>query len=221
MERDAFGSRPSEGTAKRRGLGHTLKSLERTRTEGTTLFNLDKAQDSKGGAPSPPLGGLGRRPVSAANAVEVDLDLEVDFKTQNCHLSQSRFCFKCFLADSKPTLSDVERDAFGSRPSEGTAQRRGLGHTPGSLERTRTEGTTLFNLDKAQDSKGGAPSPPLGGLGRRPVSAANALEVDLDLDLDLDLEVKSKFAIKSKIKLNPITIFKCDDSKHPHRDPTA
>ncbi|WP_211186837.1 hypothetical protein, partial [Rouxiella aceris] len=55
---------------------------------------------------------------------------------------------------------------------------------------------TLFNLDKAQDSKGGAPSPPLGGLGRRPVSAANA--VDLDLDLDLDLEVKSKFAIKTE-----------------------
>ena len=74
-----------------------------------------------------------------------------------------------------------------------------------SLERTRTEGTTLFNLDKAQDSKGGAPSPPLGGLGRRPVSAANAVDVDLevDLDLDLDLEVdlevefKSKFAIKN------------------------
>ena len=83
MERDAFGSRPSEGTAQRRGLGHTQKSLERTRTEGTTLINLDKSQDSKGGAPSPPLGGLGRRPVSAANAVDLDLevDLEVDFKT--------------------------------------------------------------------------------------------------------------------------------------------
>ncbi|NMP28484.1 hypothetical protein GW590_16605 [Rahnella sp. SAP-1] len=73
-----------------------------------------------------------------------------------------------------------------------------------SLERTRTEGTTLFNLDKAQDSKGGAPSPPLGGLGRRPVSAANALDLDLDLDLDLevevevDLESKSKFAIKTE-----------------------
>ncbi|NMP28191.1 hypothetical protein GW590_15110 [Rahnella sp. SAP-1] len=63
-----------------------------------------------------------------------------------------------------------------------------------SLEKTTTEGTTLFNLDKAQDSKGGAPSPPLGGLGRRPVSAANALA----LDLDLDLEVKSKFAIKTE-----------------------
>jgi len=62
-------------------------SLERTRTEGTTLINLDKAQDSKGGAPSPPLGGLGRRPVSAANAVDLDLEVEVDFKTQNCHLS--------------------------------------------------------------------------------------------------------------------------------------
>ncbi|NMP28889.1 hypothetical protein GW590_18685 [Rahnella sp. SAP-1] len=92
----------------------------------------------------------------------------------------------------------MERDAFGSRPSEGTAQRRGLGHTPMSLERTTTEGTTLINLDKAQDSKGGAPSPPLGGLGRRPVSAANAVDLDLDLDfevnldLDLDLEVKSK-----------------------------
>ncbi|WP_169404608.1 hypothetical protein [Rouxiella aceris] len=67
-----------------------------------------------------------------------------------------------------------------------------------SLERTTTEGTTLINLDKAQDSKGGAPSPPLGGLGRRPVSAANAVDLDLDLDfevnldLDLDLEVKSK-----------------------------
>ena len=107
----------------------------------------------------------------------------------------------------------MERDAFGSRPSEGTAQRRGLGHTQMSLERTTTDGTTLFNLDKAQDSKGGAPSPPLGGLGRRPVSAANALEVEV--------EFKSKFAIKSKIKLNPTTIFKCDDSKHPHRDPTA
>ncbi|NMP28165.1 hypothetical protein GW590_14980 [Rahnella sp. SAP-1] len=90
----------------------------------------------------------------------------------------------------------MERDAFGSRPSEGTAQRRGLGHTPMSLERTTTEGTTLFNLDKAQDSKGGAPSPPLGGLGRRPVSAANAL--DLEADLDLEVEVKSKFAIKNK-----------------------
>ncbi|MDR3434255.1 MAG: hypothetical protein P4L95_20530, partial [Rouxiella aceris] len=67
---------------------------------------------------------------------------------------------------------------------------RGLGHTPMSLERTTTEGTTLFNLDKAQDSKGGAPSPPLGGLGRRPVSAANAV--------DVDLEVKSKFAIKTE-----------------------
>ncbi|NMP29505.1 hypothetical protein GW590_21900 [Rahnella sp. SAP-1] len=180
-------------------------SLERTTTEGTTLFNLDKAQDSKGGAPSPPLGGLGRRPVSAANALEV----EVDFKTKNCHLSQSRFCFKCFLADSKPTLNDVERDAFGSRPSEGTAKRRGLGHTQKPLERTTTEGTTLINLDKAQDSKGGAPSPPLGGLGRRPVSAANALDLEVDLDLDLevevevevdlnlDLEFKSKFAIKN------------------------
>ena len=84
----------------------------------------------------------------------------------------------------------MERDAFGSRPSEGTAKRRGLGHAQGSLERTRTEGTTLINLDKAQDSKGGAPSPPLGGLGRRPVSAANAV--------DVDLEVKSKFAIKTE-----------------------
>jgi len=59
-----------------------------------------------------------------------------------------------------------------------------------SLERTKTEGTTLFNLDKAQDSKGGAPLPPLGGLGRRPVSAANAL--------DLEVEFKSKFAIKTE-----------------------
>ncbi|NMP25506.1 hypothetical protein GW590_01225 [Rahnella sp. SAP-1] len=59
-----------------------------------------------------------------------------------------------------------------------------------SLERTQTEGTTLFNLDKAQDSKGGAPSPPLGGLGRRPVSVANAV--------DVDLEVKSKFAVKTE-----------------------
>ncbi|NMP28097.1 hypothetical protein GW590_14640 [Rahnella sp. SAP-1] len=101
------------------------------------------------------------------------------------------------MADSKPTLSGVERDAFGSRPSEGTAKRRGLGHTPMSLERTTTEGTTLINLDKAQDSKGGAPSPPLGGLGRCPVSAANALDLDLDLDLDLEIEVKSKFAIKT------------------------
>ncbi|WP_211186722.1 hypothetical protein, partial [Rouxiella aceris] len=49
--------------------------------------------------------------------------------------------------------------------------------------------------DKAQDSKGGAPSPPLGGLGRRPVSAANA--VDLDLDLEVEVEVKNKFAIKN------------------------
>jgi hypothetical protein len=88
----------------------------------------------------------------------------------------------------------VERDAFGSRPSEGTAKRRGLGHTLKSLERTTTDGTTLFNLDKAQDSKGGAPSPPLGGLGRRPVSAANALEVEVEVDL----EVKSKFAIKTE-----------------------
>ena len=89
----------------------------------------------------------------------------------------------------------MERDAFGSRPSEGTAKRRGLGHTPMSLERTTTEGTTLINLDKAQDSKGGAPSPPLGGLGRRPVSAANAvdLEVDLEVDLDLDLDLEVKF----------------------------
>ena len=79
MERDAFGSRPSEGTAKRRGLGHTLMSLERTTTEGTTLINLDKAQDSKGGAPSPPLGGLGRRPVSVANAVDVDLEVKSKF----------------------------------------------------------------------------------------------------------------------------------------------
>ena len=94
----------------------------------------------------------------------------------------------------------MERDAFGSRPSEGTAQRRGLGHTPMSLERTTTEGTTLISLDKAQDSKGGAPSPPLGGLGRRPVSAANALEVDLDLNL------KSKFAIKTEtLPSQPIT----------------
>jgi hypothetical protein len=54
-------------------------------------------------------------------------------------------------------------------------------------------------LDKAQDSKGGAPSPPLGGLGRRPVSAANALEVDL--------EAKSKFAIKSQFVIkNQIVI---------------
>ncbi|WP_211186777.1 hypothetical protein, partial [Rouxiella aceris] len=66
--------------------------------------------------------------------------------------------------------------------------------------RTRTEGTTLINLDKAQDSKGGAPSPPLGGLGRRPVSAANALEVDLDLNL------KSNFAIKTEtLSSQPIT----------------
>ncbi|MDR3432945.1 MAG: hypothetical protein P4L95_13740, partial [Rouxiella aceris] len=86
-------------------------------------------------------------------------------------------------------------DAFGSRPSEGTAKRRGLGHTQKSLERTTTEGTTLFNLDKAQDSKGGASSPPLGGLGRRPVSAANA--VDVDVEVDLNLEVKNKFAIKN------------------------
>ena len=84
----------------------------------------------------------------------------------------------------------MERDAFGSRPSEGTAKRRGLGHTQKSLERTRTEGNTLINLDKAQDSKGGAPSPPLGGLGRRPVSVANAL--------DLEVEFKSKFAIKTE-----------------------
>jgi hypothetical protein len=69
-----------------------------------------------------------------------------------------------------------------------------------SLERTTTEGTTLISLDKAQDSKGGAPSPPLGGLGRRPVSAANALEVDLDLNL------KSKFAIKTEtLPSQPIT----------------
>ena len=84
----------------------------------------------------------------------------------------------------------MERDAFGSRPSEGTAKRRGLGHTPMSLERTTTEGTTLINLDKAQDSKGGAPSPPLGGLGRRPVSSANAVEVEV--------KVKNKFAIKTE-----------------------
>ena len=115
----------------------------------------------------------------------------------------------------------MERDAFGSRPSEGTAKRRGLGHTQKPLERTTTEGTTLINLDKAQDSKGGAPSPPLGGLGRRPVSAANALEVEVEVEVEVKVEFKSKSAIKSKIKLNPITIFKCDDSKHPHRDPTA
>ncbi|MDR3430574.1 MAG: hypothetical protein P4L95_01500, partial [Rouxiella aceris] len=85
---------------------------------------------------------------------------------------------------------------FGSRPSEGTAKRRGLGHAPGLLERTTTEGTTLFNLDKAQDSKGGAPSPPLGGLGRRPVSAANAVDLEVDLDLDLDLEVEVEVEFK-------------------------
>ncbi|MDR3431528.1 MAG: hypothetical protein P4L95_06415, partial [Rouxiella aceris] len=117
------------------------------------------------------------------------------FKTKNCHLSQSRFCSKCFLADSKPTSSAALSDnsfTVGTKPSERTAKRRGLGHTQKSLERTTTEGTTLINLDKAQDSKGGAPSPPLGGLGRCPVSAANAL------DLDLDLEAKSKFAIKNQ-----------------------
>ncbi|NMP27604.1 hypothetical protein GW590_12120 [Rahnella sp. SAP-1] len=158
VERDAFGSRPSEGTAKRRGLGHTLKSLERTTTEGTTLINLDKAQDSKGGAPSPPLGGLGRRPVSAANAVDLDLEVEVevevDFKTKNCHLSQSRFCSKCFLADSKPTLSDVERDAFGSRPSEGTAQRRGLGHTPGHWKELQPRAIHASTTPKSSGVKG-------------------------------------------------------------------
>ena len=88
----------------------------------------------------------------------------------------------------------------GTKSSERTAKRRGLGHTLMSLERTTTEGTTLISLDKAQDSKGGAPSPPLGGLGRRPVSAANALEVDLDLNL------KSKFAIKTEtLPSQPIT----------------
>jgi hypothetical protein len=48
---------------------------------------LDKAQDSKGGAPSPPLGGLGRRPVSVANAVEVEVEVEVDleFKSKICN----------------------------------------------------------------------------------------------------------------------------------------
>ena len=65
-----------------------------------------------------------------------------------------------------------------------------------SLERTTTDGTTLFNLDKAQDSKGGAPSPPLGGLGRRPVSAANA--VDLEVEVEVEVEFKSKFAIKTE-----------------------
>ena len=92
----------------------------------------------------------------------------------------------------------MERDAFGSRPSEGTAQRRGLGHTQKSLERTTTEGTTLFNLDKAQDSKGGAPSPPLGGLGRRPVSAANALDLEVEVEVEVEVEAKSKFAIKTE-----------------------
>ncbi|MDR3432760.1 MAG: hypothetical protein P4L95_12795, partial [Rouxiella aceris] len=116
-----------------------------------------------------------------------------------------RFCRKCFLADSKPTSSaalSVKSFTVGTKSSERTAKRRGLGHTQKSLERTTTEGTTLFNLDKAQDPKGGAPSPPLGGLGRRPVSAANALDLDLDLDLEVEVEVevkvKSKFAIKSQ-----------------------
>ena len=92
----------------------------------------------------------------------------------------------------------MERDAFGSRPSEGTAQRRGLGHTLMSLERTTTEGTTLISLDKAQDSKGGAPSPPLGGLGRRPVSVANALDLDLDLDLEVEVEVEVEVNFKTQ-----------------------
>ncbi|NMP26108.1 hypothetical protein GW590_04375 [Rahnella sp. SAP-1] len=110
------------------------------------------------------------------------------------------------MADSKPTSSAALSDnsfTVGTKSSERTAKRRGLGHTQKSLERTTTEGTTLINLDKAQDSKGGAPSPPLGGLGRRPVSAANALdlevevEVEVDLDLDLEVDFKSKFAIKT------------------------
>ncbi|MDR3432911.1 MAG: hypothetical protein P4L95_13570, partial [Rouxiella aceris] len=139
------------------------------------------------------------------NALDLDLDLEVDFKTKNCHLSQSRFCFKCFLADSKPTSSAALSDnslTVGTKSSERTAQRRGLGHTQMSLERTTTEGTTLFNLDKAQDPKGGAPSPPLGGLGRRPVSVANALDPDLDLDLDLEVDFK-----KEKLPFKPKSIF--------------
>ena len=102
MERDAFGSRPSEGTAKRRGLGHTQKSLERTRTEGTTLFNLDKAQDSKGGAPSPPLGGLGRRPVSVANAVDLEVKRKFAIKTETDPLSPQPIAFKANKLTFKP-----------------------------------------------------------------------------------------------------------------------
>jgi hypothetical protein len=48
-------------------------------------------------------------------------------------------------------------------------------------------------LDKAQDSKGGAPSPPLGGLGRRPVSVANAVDFHFDFHFDFDFDFDFDF----------------------------
>ena len=72
-------------------------------------------------------------------------------------LRSCRFCRKCFLADSKPTSSAALSDnsfTVGTKSSERTAKRRGLGHTQKSLERTTTEGHTHINDTKKLRGQG-------------------------------------------------------------------
>ena len=67
----------SEGSAKRRDLRHTSGLLERSTNLVLKLQLWKKSSDSKGPSDCGPLVGLGRRPVSEAHAVELELKLEL------------------------------------------------------------------------------------------------------------------------------------------------
>ncbi|MEG3133990.1 hypothetical protein SC206_10500 [Rouxiella sp. T17] len=70
----------NEGTAKPRDLRHAREHLERSTDLVLKLQLWKKSSDSKGPSDCGPLGGMGRRPLSEANAVELELELEFELK---------------------------------------------------------------------------------------------------------------------------------------------
>ncbi|MEG3132895.1 hypothetical protein SC206_04825 [Rouxiella sp. T17] len=78
----------SEGSAERRDLRHALRHLERSTNVVLKLQLWKKSSDSKGPSDCGPLGGMGRRPLSEANAVEFK-DRQGSVKPQRRPLSEA------------------------------------------------------------------------------------------------------------------------------------
>ena len=73
LRKTFLASEQNEGSAKHRDQRHALWSLERCHFFSSHVATMEKAWDFKGASDCDPLSGMGRCPLSKANAVELDL----------------------------------------------------------------------------------------------------------------------------------------------------